>query len=81
MALAKNPVISGRSKHIDIRCHFIRNYLANENGLLKYINTTENIADVFTKDLHGQKFKYLVSQLYGSSRFKLSGGVEEARAY
>ena len=51
IALAKNPVHHQRTKHIDIKYHFIR--LAVEEGIvdLQYIPTGENIADQFTKPL------------------------------
>ena len=49
IALAKNPVLHEKSKHIDTRHHFIRQ--AVQEGLirLQYINTGENIADILTK--------------------------------
>lgn len=49
--LVKNPVYHNRTKHIDIRYHYIRDVF--ENGLidLKYCNSSENIADIFTKNL------------------------------
>ena len=47
--LAKNPVHHKRSKHIDIRHHFIREHVKNGNVILKYIPSTENCADLFTK--------------------------------
>ena len=51
IALAKNPVHHQRTKHIDIKYHFIR--FAIEEGIidLQYIPTGENIADQFTKPL------------------------------
>lgn len=74
MALANNAVVSNRSKHIDIKFHFIRGFLNNKNGVLKYVKTSDNIADIFTKDLHGQKFKYLVQLLYGTKEFEIEWG-------
>ncbi|CAL4070928.1 unnamed protein product, partial [Meganyctiphanes norvegica] len=51
IALAKNPVHHQRTKHIDIKYHFIR--FAIEEGIidLQYIPSGENIADQFTKPL------------------------------
>lgn len=55
IALAKNPVHHQRSKHIDIKFHFIRSEV--ENGIvdLKYVPSDVNIADIFTKPLPKQK--------------------------
>jgi hypothetical protein len=47
--LAKNPVLHGRSKHIDIRFHFIRNAINEGIVKLKYVPTNDNPADILTK--------------------------------
>jgi hypothetical protein len=47
--LAKNPVHHQRSKHIDIRYHYIRSQIKDDIILLHYIPSKENIADMFTK--------------------------------
>ena len=59
IALAKNPIAHSRTKHIDIRFHFIRE--ARENGLIqiKYCPTEEMLADLLTKPLPRISFKKL----------------------
>ena len=49
IVLAQNPIAHSRTKHIDIRFHFIRE--ARENGTIDivYCSTSEMIADLFTK--------------------------------
>lgn len=47
--LARNPVFNSRSKHIDIRYHFIRSALKEGHVDIKYIASEENSADVLTK--------------------------------
>lgn len=49
--LAKNPVQHGRSKHIDTRFHFLRDQVKQGTIILKYCNTSEQVADIFTKPL------------------------------
>ena len=39
--LAINPEFHKRSKHIDVRCHFIRELIENKELIVKYIATTE----------------------------------------
>ena len=47
--LAKNPINHQRSKHIDIKYHFIRAEVQKGFISLNYVPTEENIADIFTK--------------------------------
>lgn len=49
--LAENPMVTHRSKHIDIRHHFIRNSLNEGLFKLHFVQGTENLADIFTKAL------------------------------
>ena len=55
MKLAKNPVFHQRSKHINIKYHFIRNEILNENVKLFYVQSISNIADIFTKPVTSSK--------------------------
>ncbi|MBA3551100.1 Ty1/Copia family ribonuclease HI [Patescibacteria group bacterium] len=48
---AKNPIQSERTKHIDVRHHFIREKVAEKRIEVEYISTTDQIADIFTKSL------------------------------
>ena len=52
--MANNHTTSQRTKHIDTRYHFVREYV--EDGIVKvqYVKTEENLADPFTKNL-GEK--------------------------
>ena len=61
--LAKNPVNHQRSKHIDIKYHFIRLEIQTGTVELKYVPTDENVADIFTKPTTKtklEKFKALI---------------------
>ena len=55
--LAKNPVNHQRSKHIDIKYHFIRSEIQNGNVTLQYIPTEDNVADIFTKPVTKAKLE------------------------
>jgi hypothetical protein len=56
LTLARNPVFHKRSKHIDLRYHFIRNCLAEGTVSATYINTVDQLADILTKALGRVKF-------------------------
>ena len=51
MALAKNPNHHQRSKHIDVRYHYVRRQVAKRVIQLEYIATAEQAADQLTKPL------------------------------
>ena len=63
IAITCNPVHHSKTKHIDIRYHFIKDYV--EKGLieLKYVQTDNQLADIFTKALDESRFNALVSRL------------------
>jgi hypothetical protein len=64
IALAKNPVHHRRSKHIDIRYHFVRSLV--ENGfVLSYVPSEEMLADMFTKPVGKVILARLIKGIFG----------------
>lgn len=61
--LVKNPEFHKRSKHIDIRYHFIREKYEGKCFKLEYISTHDMLADIFTKALPATKFNEFVNKL------------------
>ena len=61
--LAKNPIQNSRTKHIEIRHHFLRDHVAKGDFELKFINTENQLADIFTKPHNEEKFASLRRQL------------------
>lgn len=59
ISMSKNPQFHGRSKHISIKYHFIRDQVNNGKIELRYCNTTDMIADIMTKGLNGEQFEKL----------------------
>ncbi|XP_071694431.1 uncharacterized protein [Rutidosis leptorrhynchoides] len=68
IAMAKNHVFHGRTKHIDIKYHFLREVTAKKEIELKYCKTEEQIADIFTKALPRPKFEFLRNMLGVTSK-------------
>ena len=54
--LSEDPLLHDRVKHIDIKHHFLRERVQSNEITLSYINTYDNIADIFTKALDTRKF-------------------------
>jgi hypothetical protein len=61
--LANNPVQHSRTKHIDIRHHFLRDHEAKEEIELFHVSTENQLADIFTKPLDETRFCFLRSEL------------------
>ena len=59
IALAKNPVFHDRSKHIDIRYHYIRECITRKDVQVEYVKSQDQIADIFTKPLKFEDFARL----------------------
>ncbi|XP_065622730.1 secreted RxLR effector protein 161-like [Quercus suber] len=57
--LSKNPVQHSKSKHIEIRYHFIRDLVEEKTVYLDFITTDNQKANIFTKPLDGPKFESL----------------------
>nr|GEU86510.1 retrovirus-related Pol polyprotein from transposon TNT 1-94 [Tanacetum cinerariifolium] len=63
IALCYNNVQHSRSKHIDIRHHFIREKVKKCVVELYFVTTDYQLADIFTKALPGERFEFLLSRL------------------
>jgi uncharacterized membrane protein YciS (DUF1049 family) len=63
IAITNNPVQHSRTKHIDIRYHFIREHVMNGTVELFFIPTEEQTADIFTKSIDESTFTRLVGKL------------------
>ncbi|GJS60590.1 hypothetical protein Tco_0655374 [Tanacetum coccineum] len=58
--LSKNPVQHSRTKHIEIRHHFLRDNVQKGNISIEKVASEDNIADIFTKPLKRKVFNYLI---------------------
>ena len=59
IAIAQNPVGLTRTKHIDIRYHYVQECVPNGTIKLQYCPTEIMVADIFTKPLPRTKFEKL----------------------
>ncbi|GKF33417.1 hypothetical protein Tco_0106617 [Tanacetum coccineum] len=63
VAISNNPVLHSRTKHIDIRYHFIRDHILKGDIELHFIPTQYQLADIFTKPLDEPTFIRLIVEL------------------
>ncbi|KAL8098661.1 hypothetical protein AgCh_031431 [Apium graveolens] len=63
IAITENPVQHSRTKHIDIKYHFIREHVMNGTVELHFVPSEKQLADIFTKPLDESTFSRLVSEL------------------
>ncbi|GKB03906.1 hypothetical protein Tco_0832049 [Tanacetum coccineum] len=63
IAISNNPVLHSRTKHINIRHHFIRDHILKGDIELHFIPTQYQLTDIFTKPLDEPTFKRLIVEL------------------
>ena len=61
--LAHNPFYHAKSKHIELRHHFVREKIESKEIELIYCNTSDNVVDIFTKPVGKIHFEVLRQKL------------------
>ncbi len=61
--LSKNPIQHSRAKHIEIKHHFIRDYVQKCVFDIQFIDTDHQWVDIFTKPLAEDRFKFIRNNL------------------
>ena len=59
----KNPMIHAKTKHIATKYHYVRELVEDKQVKMEYINSKEQIANIFTKPLPKDAFEYLRGKL------------------
>ena len=59
ISMAKNPQFHGRTKHSNIKNHFVRKQVNDNNFRLEYCSTEDMLADILTKGIGPEKFERL----------------------
>jgi hypothetical protein len=61
--IANNPIQHSRTKHIDIRHHFLRDHVAKGDIILEGVRSEDQLAHIFTKPLDKTRFCMLRNEL------------------
>ena len=54
--MATNQTSSDRTKHVDVRYHFVREFIEDGVVKIKFVRSKENDADLFTKNVNGELY-------------------------
>jgi len=63
ISVAKNPVLHSKTKHIDVRYHFLRDHSEKGDIELRHVDTSQQLADILTKPLDQTTFARLRGEL------------------
>ena len=61
--LSKNPIQHSRTKDIDIRHYFLRDHVQNGDISLDFVDTNNQLVDIFTKPLNEERFNFIKHDL------------------
>ncbi|RVW99739.1 Retrovirus-related Pol polyprotein from transposon TNT 1-94 [Vitis vinifera] len=61
--IASNPVFHERTKHIEVDCHFIKEKITSGCVATSFVNSNDQLANIFTKSLRGPRIKYICNKL------------------
>src|SRR4051812_36118275 len=63
ICLSRNPILHSKAKHIKIKHHFIRDYVQKGVISLNFVDTHHQWADIFTKPLAEDRFKFILKNI------------------
>ena len=70
--LSKNLIQYSRTKHIDIRHYFLCDHVQNDDISLEFIDTNNQLADIFTKPLNEERLNFIKHDLGMIDGYSLS---------
>nr|GFB17118.1 hypothetical protein [Tanacetum cinerariifolium] len=81
ICIVKNPVYHSKTKHTEIKHHFIRDFFEKKLISVDHIHTDENVADLLTKPFDAGRFQYLVVSIGKCKLFPLLGKLSTVSVF
>ena len=63
--IADNPISQRRTRHVDIRYHFVRDYIEDGTISVRYCPTADMLDDIITKAMYRPMFQGLRNKIIG----------------
>ena len=79
--IADNPISQRRTRHIDIRYHFVRDYIEDGTITMEYCTSAQMLADIMTKIMHKPTFERLRNKIIGDVMQFLQSDLLTSIAY
>ena len=61
--IASNPIFQDSSKHIEVDCHLIKEKIASRCVATSFVNSNDQLTDIFIKSLKDPRIRYIYDKL------------------